>query len=687
VTDTDAGSQSPPTGTVTLAHATGEHGTFTNPGATCTLANPTTTSSSCTVDYTPTQLDSGSQTITATYNASTLHDTSTDDTTLTVTLRTTQTVITCTPATLPLDDTTSCTATVTDTDSGTPSAPAGSAGFGSDASGDFTGNPCTLTPDSSTSSSCQVDYTPTADAGTHTITGAYTANDATHADSADATGQQLTVTLRTTQTTVTGCSPNPTAIAQTTTCTITVTDSDTPTKSWPQGTATLASDGPGTLAGNPCTLTQIGATTTSSCTVTFTPTSFHSGADQITAAYTANDAVHANSADTTGTTLTVTLRTTQTTVTGCSPAAVVVSQQTTCTVRVTDTAAGTASWPQGTVSFTSSGTGAFTGSPCTLAQVGTTATSTCTVTYTPSAASGGTHQIKATYTAGDAVHADSADSTGFGESVSKRTTSTTIISCSPIPAPVNSTVTCTAVVTDTESNGTPTPPGGTVLFSNAGAGDSGVFTGNPCTLSPYAATVAANDSSCTVTYKSATATVDALTAAYTPGDDVHLGSSTEAAAPLLVVFYDASGSFVTGGGWINVPAGSYVANPALAGRANFGFTSKYQKGANAPDGQTEFQFDVGNLNFHSESYQWLVVAGSKAQYKGTGKINGVSGYSFMLTATDGDVQNGGGADKFRIKIWNTATGTIVFDNQIGGTDDLSLAPTEPLSGGSIVIHK
>jgi hypothetical protein len=190
-----------------------------------------------------------------------------------------------------------------------------------------------------------------------------------------------------------------------------------------------------------------------------------------------------------------------------------------------------------------------------------------------------------------------------------------------------------------------------------------------------------------VTYKSATATVDALTAAYTPGDDVHLGSSTEAAAPLLVVFYDASGSFVTGGGWINVPAGSYVANPALAGRANFGFTSKYQKGANAPDGQTEFQFDVGNLNFHSESYQWLVVAGSKAQYKGTGKINGVSGYSFMLTATDGDVQNGGGADKLRIKIWNTATGTIVFDNQIGGTDDLSLAPTEPLSGGSIVIHK
>jgi hypothetical protein len=157
--------------------------------------------------------------------------------------------------------------------------------------------------------------------------------------------------------------------------------------------------------------------------------------------------------------------------------------------------------------------------------------------------------------------------------------------------------------------------------------------------------------------------------------------------PLLVVFYDASGSFVTGGGTVNVAAGSYPANPSLSGQANFGFVSKYQKGATVPDGQTEFQFQVADFNFHSVDYQWLVVAGAKAQYKGTGTINGVAGYSFMLTATDSSINGGGSVDGFRIKIWNTVTGVIVFDNKMGGSDDFSAAPTQPISSGSIVIHK
>ena len=87
----------------------------------------------------------------------------------------------------------------------------------------------------------------------------------------------------------------------------------------------------------------------------------------------------------------------------------------------------------------------------------------------------------------------------------------------------------------------------------------------------------------------------------------------------FVVVYDPNGGFVTGGGWINSPPGAYRADPLLTGKANFGFVSKYKKGASVPEGETEFQFQAGNLNFHSDSYQWLVVAGdSKAQYKGTG---------------------------------------------------------------------
>ena len=150
-----------------------------------------------------------------------------------------------------------------------------------------------------------------------------------------------------------------------------------------------------------------------------------------------------------------------------------------------------------------------------------------------------------------------------------------------------------------------------------------------------------------------------------------------------VVVYDPNGSFVTGGGTINSPAGAYPADPSLTGIANFGFVSKYQKGANVPTGNTQFQFHAGNLNFHSQSYQWLVVAGERAQFKGTGTINGNGNYGFLLSAIDGQVNGSGGVDKFRIKIWDTNS-VVVYDNQINAADDA--APTTAISGGSIVIH-
>ena len=155
-----------------------------------------------------------------------------------------------------------------------------------------------------------------------------------------------------------------------------------------------------------------------------------------------------------------------------------------------------------------------------------------------------------------------------------------------------------------------------------------------------------------------------------------------------VVVYDPTGGFVTGGGWINSPAGAYFGNSTLYGKATFGFVSKYQKGATVPTGQTEFQFHVANMNFKSTSYQWLVIAGAKAQYKGWGTIDGTGDYSFMLTAIDGQINGGGGVDKFRIKIWDKVTGNVIYDNQIGALDTSDTAvPQTAIAGGSIVIHK
>jgi len=152
-----------------------------------------------------------------------------------------------------------------------------------------------------------------------------------------------------------------------------------------------------------------------------------------------------------------------------------------------------------------------------------------------------------------------------------------------------------------------------------------------------------------------------------------------------VVIYDPEGGFVTGGGWITSPEGAYVADSTLVGKATFGFVSKYKKGATVPTGVTEFQFKVADLNFHSDTYQWLVVAGPKAQYKGTGTINSEGEYGFMLTAIDGQINGGGGTDKFRIKIWDKTTDAIVYDNMLESPDDAD--PSTIIGGGSIVIHK
>jgi hypothetical protein len=187
--------------------------------------------------------------------------------------------------------------------------------------------------------------------------------------------------------------------------------------------------------------------------------------------------------------------------------------------------------------------------------------------------------------------------------------------------------------------------------------------------STSAGTVTESNGSGTITGSHAYATPGVYTVTVTVSD----GYNTDTAVYEFVVVYDPNGGFVTGGGWIDSPAGAYTADPSLAGKATFGFVAKYQKGANVPVGNAEFQFRAGSLNFKSTSYEWLVVAGSKAQFKGIGTINGEGSYKFMITADDGS------PDTFRIKIWYEESGVeyVVYDN----------GSQQALGGGSIVVHK
>jgi PKD repeat protein len=242
-------------------------------------------------------------------------------------------------------------------------------------------------------------------------------------------------------------------------------------------------------------------------------------------------------------------------------------------------------------------------------------------------------------------------------------------SCGPIvapltPVPVGTLVTATAPFSDPGVEDTHT--------AEMGWGDG----------TSSAATVTETNGAGTATATHTYTAPGVYTLTLTVTDDE--GASGSCTFQYVVVF-DPNGPFVTGGGWINSPPGAYTADPTLTGKATFGFVAKYKKGATVPDGNTEFQFQAGDLNFKSTSYEFLLVAGARAMFKGSGTINGSGDYAFLVSAIDGQTAGGGGVDRFRIKIWNKTTGEVVYDNQLGAGDDA--AATMALGGGSITIHK
>ncbi len=173
VTDTSS-SPTSPAGTVTFASDTG--GGFSS-NSCAPAPDGTTGQSSCTVSYTPDQVGSGTQTVTASYGGDVSHAASSSQDALTVTLRATTTVLTCQKS-LPVLQ--KCTATVSDTSSGNATAPAGTVGFSSSGHGVFSATQCTLSGNG-TSASCTVSFrTPAGQPfKNQTITASY-GGDSTH---------------------------------------------------------------------------------------------------------------------------------------------------------------------------------------------------------------------------------------------------------------------------------------------------------------------------------------------------------------------------------------------------------------------------------------------------------------------------------------------------------------------------
>ena len=137
---------------------------------------------------------------------------------------------------------------------------------------------------------------------------------------------------------------------------------------------------------------------------------------------------------------------------------------------------------------------------------------------------------------------------------------------------------------------------------------------------------------------------------------------------------------MTGGGWIISPTGrtglgtTYICRPTLTGKANFGFVSKYQKGANVPTGNTEFQFKEANLNFKSTNYEWLVVQAPRPSTRAPARSTAPATTASCSPPSSNARRRGQVPDQDL----EQAMGAIVYDNK----SDQAIA-----GGSATVVHK
>lgn len=149
-----------------------------------------------------------------------------------------------------------------------------------------------------------------------------------------------------------------------------------------------------------------------------------------------------------------------------------------------------------------------------------------------------------------------------------------------------------------------------------------------------------------------------------------------------ITVVDPTGASVNGNARIDSPSGAMPANLGVIGNVNLQVRANYNGGASTPIGTTSFDFKAANLNFQSTAYDWLMVNGDKALVTGTGTINGVGNYGFIVSVIDGG-KGKGSPDTFRIKIWDKTSGVVVYDSQPGMADDAD--PTTFLTSGKITI--
>jgi len=111
------------------------------------------------------------------------------------------------------------------------------------------------------------------------------------------------------------------------------------------------------------------------------------------------------------------------------------------------------------------------------------------------------------------------------------------------------------------------------------------------------------------------------------------GGKRTAVERRLAICGCASG--VAGTGSFLSPQGAATRSPNWSGIASFAFLSE-AVGAYAKQGKSEVHFNAGSLALRSTAVDSVTVEGGRVRYSGSGSVNGVAGYRFVLTALAGE---------------------------------------------------
>ena len=153
------------------------------------------------------------------------------------------------------------------------------------------------------------------------------------------------------------------------------------------------------------------------------------------------------------------------------------------------------------------------------------------------------------------------------------------------------------------------------------------------------------------------------------------GKST--AVPGVVVWQPVTGR-LTGNLHLFSPLDSLPSDPSFTGNATLQLQADFSANG-APKGKVSLKLKAAHLSFKSTGIDWLAINGRGLLLQGRGTIDGTEAVRFFVSATGGS-----GSGKIRIRVWDQATGAVVYDSQPGAL--LDAAPAATVRGETIALH-